>query len=110
MTAPDTDPDTAPEAPEPPRSRALILRTELLIGLSLLAGSALLGLLMGLIWHWVAPQVPLYADSNAIYLLNPEGEQSISADMYFAIIGLIIGAVVGGLAYWRSRAREGGLG
>jgi len=108
VTAPDTHPETAPEAPERPRAYAL--RTELLIGATLLAGSALLGLLMGLIWHWVAPKVPLYADSQDIYLLNPEGEQSIAADMYFGIIGLVCGLVTGGLAYWRSRAREGGLG
>ncbi|QMU68583.1 hypothetical protein [Streptacidiphilus sp. P02-A3a] len=108
MTAPDIHPETAPEAHQ--RSRSYALRTELLIGAALLAGSALLGLLMGLIWHWVAPTVPLYADSQAIYLLNPEGEQSIAADMYFGVIGLVCGLVTGGLAYWRSRAREGGLG
>jgi len=114
VTAPDIHPEH-PEHPEPaPRSpglpRVYAVRTELLIGAALLAGSALLGLLMGLIWHWVAPRVPLYADSSDIYLLNPEGEQSIAADMYFAIIGLGCGLVTGGLAYWRSRAREGGLG
>lgn len=108
MTAPDLHPETAPEAPERPRAAALW--PELLIGATLLAGSALLGLLMGLIWHWVAPKVPLYADSQAIYLLNPEGEQSIAADMYFGVIGLVCGLITGGLAYWRSRAREGGLG
>jgi len=108
MTAPDAHPETAPEAPEP--KRAHTWRTELLIGAALLAGSALLGLLMGLIWHWVAPRVPLYADSSDIYLLNPEGEQSIAADMYFAVIGVVCGLVTGGLAYWRSRSRDGGLG
>jgi hypothetical protein len=108
VTAPDAHPETAPDALEPTRARTL--RTELLIGAALLAGSALLGLLMGLVWHWVAPRVPLYADSQDIYLLNPEGEQSIATDMYFAIIGVVCGLVTGGLAYWRSRAREGGLG
>ena len=110
MTAPDTDPDTAPPAPARRRVDLRALRTELLIGTALVAGSALLGLLMGLIWHLVAPRVPLYADSQDIYLLNPEGEQSIAADMYFAIIGVVCGLALGGLAYWRSRAREGGLG
>ena len=110
MTAPNTDPETAPEADRRPRPYARTLRTELLIGTALLAGSALLGLLMGLVWHWVAPRVPLYADSSDIYLLDPEGEQSIAADMYFGIIGAVCGLVTGGLAYWRSRAREGGVG
>jgi len=111
VTAPEAHPETAPDALDPTGpSRARTVVTELLIGAALLAGSALLGLLMGLIWHWVAPRVPLYADSQDIYLLNPEGEQSIATDMYFAIIGVVCGLVTGGLAYWRSRAREGGLG
>jgi hypothetical protein len=112
VTAPNTDPKTEAEAEAParPRLSARALRTELLIGLALVAGSALLGLAMGLVWHWVAPRVPLYADSSDIYLLDPEGEQSIAADMYFAIIGLVCGLITGGLAYWRSRAREGGVG
>ena len=111
MTAPDARPETAPDALDAPGpSRARALRTELLIGAALLAGSALLGLLMGVVWHWVAPRVPLYADSQDIYLLNPEGEQSIASDVYFSVIGVVCGLVAAGLAYWRSRAREGGLG
>ncbi|WP_182442638.1 hypothetical protein [Streptacidiphilus sp. PB12-B1b] len=109
MTAPNTDPETETEAPRRARPSARALRTELLVGLALVAGSALLGLVMGLVWHWVAPKVPLYADSSDIYLLDPEGEQSISADLYFAGIGLVCGLLTGGLAYWRSRARQGGI-
>ena len=118
MTAPNTESNSGPasgpdpELPEPPpprRPRRYDLRTELLIGASLVAGSAVLGLLMGLLWHLVAPKVPLYADTSAIYLLDPEGEQAISSDMYFAMIGAGFGLLVGALAYWRSRAREGGL-
>jgi hypothetical protein len=98
-----------PEPPAPPRSRRYDLRTELLIGVALVGGAAVLGLLMGLLWHLVAPKVPLYADTQAIYLLDPEGEQAISADMYFAMLGAGFGLLVGALAYWRSRAREGGV-
>ena len=129
MTAPNTDsdhgsehgskhisghssghgPSKVPEPPAPSWLRRTDLRVELLIGLALVAVSAVLGLLMGLLWHLVAPKVPLYADSTAIYLLDPEGEQAIAADMYFAMIGIVIGAALGALAYRQSRGRGGGV-
>nr|WP_236655317.1 ABC transporter permease [Streptacidiphilus carbonis] len=75
----------------------------------MLAGSALLGVLMGFLWHWLAPKVPLYADSSAVYLKDPEGEQAIGADGTFAILGAGAGLVVGAVAYWLSRRRQGGI-
>ena len=107
---PEPLPGYPAEAADAPLSRSRELRTELLLGLALIAGSAVLGLLMGLLWEKVAPKVPLYADSSDIYLSDPEGEQAITADAYFAIIGAVIGLLLAALAYWRTRARQVGVG
>jgi len=119
VTAPDA-PDAraasdaaplGPDAPPPPAARAPFeLRANLVITAALLAFSAVLGVLMGAVWHWLAPRVPLYADTSAVYLRDPEGEQAIGADGTFALIGLGFGLVTGALAYWRTRARTGGVG
>lgn len=85
------------------------VRTEALIAVLLLAGSALLGVLAGLLWHWLAPKVPLYADSSAVYLKDPEGEQAVGADGTFALIGAGAGLVAAAVAYWRTRRRQGGV-
>ncbi|MEZ0093084.1 hypothetical protein [Streptacidiphilus sp. EB129] len=99
-------PDALPTGPV----RAPVeLRANLVIICALLVGSAVLGVLMGAVWHWLAPKVPLYADTSAVYLKDPEGEQAIGADGTFALIGLGFGLVAGALAYWRTRARQGGV-
>ncbi|WP_052069290.1 hypothetical protein [Streptacidiphilus albus] len=113
---PEPEPLSAPlpghpaEAADAPVRFSRELRTDLLLGLALIAGSAVLGLLMGLLWERVAPKVPLYADTSDIYLSDPEGEQAITADAYFAIIGAVIGLLLAALAYWRTRARDVGVG
>ncbi|WP_370078980.1 hypothetical protein [Streptacidiphilus sp. MAP12-16] len=105
MTAPHTFQDAPPLPARPPRN----LRAELVIAAALVAGSALLGVLMGALWHWLAPRVPLYADTSAVYLKDPEGEQAVGADGTFALIGLGIGLLAGAAAYWTTRARQGGI-
>jgi len=104
-----TAPDTFQASSTLPARVARDLRTDVVISLVLVAASAVLGVLMGLLWHWLAPKVPLYADTTAIYLQDPEGEQAIGADGTFALIGMGAGLVLGALAYWRTRRREGGV-
>lgn len=112
MTDPDTSPALSAESsgsdPAPARAPRK-LRDELLLGLLMLAGCALLGLLVGLLWHWLAPQVPLYADSTAVYLKDPEGEQAIGADGTLALLGAGFGLLAGAVAYLATRARRGGI-
>ncbi|SEL73313.1 hypothetical protein [Streptacidiphilus jiangxiensis] len=84
-------------------------RREILVGLALVVGSAVAGVLFGLLWHAVAPRVPLYSDGTAVYLRDPEGEQQIAADGWFALIGGCFGVVTAALAYWLTRRRGAGL-
>jgi hypothetical protein len=58
---------------------------------------------VGMFWEWVAP-APTYINlGGAIYLKDQDTSEFISADLWFLLIGLIVGVVSGGLGYWRYR-------
>jgi hypothetical protein len=110
-SAPPVPPGADPQWAVPTdaaRPRADLVR-EILIGLALVVGSAVAGLLFGLLWHAVAPRVPLYSDGTAVYLRDPEGEQQIAADGWFALIGGCFGVAAAVLAYLLTRRRGAGL-
>lgn len=65
-----------------------------------------LGVLLGLLWMWLAPRVPLISDGKAVYLKNSEGEQAIGGDGTFALLGLAFG-VVSAAAVFLFRRRGG---
>jgi hypothetical protein len=112
VTLPDTFQDfPAPpdQAPARPARTLRALGGELLWAVLLIASGALLGLLMGQCWHWLAPKVPLHSDTTAVYLNDPEGEQAIGADGTFALLGAGFGLLSGALAYLVTRARQGGI-
>ncbi|WP_282793180.1 DUF2567 domain-containing protein [Streptomyces sp. CC224B] len=54
---------------------------------------AVSGVLLGLLWLWLAPRVPLIADKQAVYLKDTEGEQAIGVDGTFTLLGLAFGFV-----------------
>ena len=54
---------------------------------------ALAGVLLGVLWWWLAPHVPLVADDSAVYLKDTEGEQAIGVDGAFTLLALAFGAV-----------------
>ncbi|EST23145.1 ABC transporter permease [Streptomyces roseochromogenus subsp. oscitans DS 12.976] len=55
------------------------------------------GALLGLLWWWLAPHVPLVGDqvdnSWVVYLKDSEGEQAIGVDGTFTLLGLAFGVV-----------------
>ncbi|MEU1616170.1 ABC transporter permease [Streptomyces sp. NPDC005722] len=69
---------------------------------------AVAGVVLGLLWLWLAPRIPLVSDGKAVYLKDTEGEQAIGADGTFVLLGLGIGVLTGALVFWRSR--RGGVG
>ncbi|MEZ3178532.1 AAA family ATPase [Streptomyces pimonensis] len=58
---------------------------------------ALGGVLLGVLWWWLAPRVPYVGDvaggSWVVYLKDSEGEQSIGVDGTFTLLALGFGAV-----------------
>jgi hypothetical protein len=102
-------PDTLPAAPVPPERLQRNPGAEVRPGVLTALGSALLGLVVGLLWLWLAPRVPLYADTKAVYLKDPEGEQRAAADGAFVLLGIAAGAATALVAFLLTRRRGGGV-
>lgn len=51
------------------------------------------GVLLGILWWWLAPQVPLVSDGSAVYLKETEGEQAVGVDGTFTLLALGVGAL-----------------
>ncbi|MET7932230.1 ABC transporter permease [Streptomyces sp. NPDC005322] len=70
------------------------LRAELVQASLVAIAVAVSGVLLGLLWLWLAPKVPLVWDGGSgVYLKNSEGEDAIGADGVFTLLGLAFGAV-----------------
>ncbi|MDN0194799.1 AAA family ATPase [Streptomyces sp. S.PNR 29] len=58
---------------------------------------ALCGLLLGVLWWWLAPRVPLVGDvvdkNWVVYLKETEGEQAVGVDGTFTLLALAFGLV-----------------
>ncbi len=71
---------------------------------------ALGGVLLGLLWLWLAPRVPLVGDvtgnSWVVYLKDSEGEQAIGVDGTFTLLALAFG-VLSAVAVFLLRRRGG---
>lgn len=66
------------------------------------------GIVLGLLWLWLAPRVPMISDGTAVYLKDTEGEEAIGGDGTYAIIAAVLGVVTAAIAFWRYRG--GGVG
>ncbi|MFJ9691941.1 hypothetical protein [Kitasatospora sp. NPDC101183] len=85
------------------------LRDELRIGaLAVLAG-LVVGVVMAVLWAWLAPKVPLIVDGDRILYADPEGEQRAGADAVFVLIGLGAGILTALGAFLLTRRRGGGI-
>ncbi|MEV5874885.1 AAA family ATPase [Streptomyces sp. NPDC052101] len=73
------------------------MKTELRDAAVITVAMALGGVLLGLLWWWLAPHVPLVGDqvdkSWVVYLKDSEGEQAIGVDGTFTLLGLALGVV-----------------
>jgi hypothetical protein len=69
------------------------MKTELREAAVITVAVALAGALLGVLWWWLAPHVPLIADDTAVYLKDTEGEQAIGVDGTFTLLALAFGAL-----------------
>ncbi|MFJ8307661.1 MULTISPECIES: ABC transporter permease [unclassified Streptomyces] len=65
------------------------LRDAVLVALAV----TLAGVVLGLLWLWLAPRVPLIADDKAVFLKDTEGEEAIGGDGTFILLALGLGAL-----------------
>ncbi|WP_317442827.1 AAA family ATPase [Streptomyces collinus] len=126
MTAPLTPPppphDDSPHQVRqaPPPARAPVagpyeqdgpgMKTEVREAAVITLAVALSGVLLGLLWWWLAPHVPLVGDqidkSWVVYLKDTEGEQAVGVDGTFTLLSLAFGAV-GAVVVFLLRRRGG---
>lgn len=84
------------------------MKTEVRDAAVITVAVALGGVLLGVLWWWLAPHVPLVGDvvnkSWVVYLADSEGEQAVGVDGTFTLLALGFG-VVSALAvfFWRRR-------
>ncbi|MDF3148800.1 MULTISPECIES: AAA family ATPase [unclassified Streptomyces] len=69
---------------------------------------ALFGALLGALWWWLAPSVPLVGDvvdkSWVVYFKDTEGEQAVGVDGTFTLLALVFGLVSAVAVFlWRRR-------
>ncbi|MDG4863666.1 DUF2567 domain-containing protein [Streptomyces sp. T-3] len=110
MTAPHTPPHQPPpnqpqdpwQAPPPPSGAAsfgkpgahgTVIADELREGAVAAVAVTVSGVLLGLLWLWLAPKVALISNGEAVFIRDTEGEQAIGADGTFILLGLAFGAV-----------------
>ncbi|SHI27404.1 Protein of unknown function [Streptomyces sp. 3214.6] len=84
------------------------MKTELREAAVITVGVALTGALLGLLWVWLAPKVPLVGDvvqgNWVVYFKDTEGEQAIGVDGTFTLLALAFGAVSAVAVFaWRRR-------
>ncbi|MFE3826748.1 DUF2567 domain-containing protein [Streptomyces sp. NPDC059092] len=75
------------------------MKTEVRQAAVVLVVTAVSGLLLGLLWMWLAPRVPLVSDATAVFLKDTEGEEAIAADGVFLLLALAFGLVSAGLVF-----------
>ncbi|WP_424214212.1 hypothetical protein ACN20G_20260 [Streptomyces sp. BI20] len=64
------------------------------------------GLLLGLLWAWLAPRVQYVSNGEAVFLAETEGEARIGADGTFLLLSIGFG-VLSGAAVWLWRRASG---
>ncbi|MGX9885810.1 DUF2567 domain-containing protein [Streptomyces sp. NPDC002276] len=86
------------------------MKTELIEAVVATVVVALGGVLLGLLWWWLAPHVPLVGDvvdkSWVVYLKDSEGEQAVGVDGTFTLLGVGFG-VLSAVAAFLLRRRGG---
>lgn len=85
-------------------------RTEAVEAVVVTVASAVGGVLLGVLWWWLAPHVPLVGDivdkNWVVYLKDSEGEQAVGVDGTFTLLAVAFG-VVSALVVFLLRRRGG---
>ena len=84
-------------------------RGSLLALVAVVLGSALLGVLGGIIWAHDAPRVVYVVVSGGAQVVNPETSAFIVADAWFCLIGVAGGVISGLLGYLLAVRRYGAV-
>jgi hypothetical protein len=82
-------PEARPEAEKEPARPVLVASQAAAVLLA-----AVLGFPLGMLWQWLAPDVPVLIVSDGAVYNDPQPEQFIAGDGWFAVLGLAFGLVL----------------
>ncbi|MGW6569054.1 DUF2567 domain-containing protein [Streptomyces sp. NPDC054975] len=109
MTPPNENPEpndavppygwSAPYPPLPADDGSPSPATELRQAAVVAAVSTVAGVVLGLLWLWLAPRVPLISDGKAVFLRDSEGEAAVGADGTFVLLAFGFGVVAATLVF-----------
>lgn len=103
--SPFDPPPSPPEKPGP--AAAAITPEDIRDGAVVALAVAVAGLLLGLLWMWLAPRVQYVSNGEAVFLRNSESEARIAADGTFFLLAVGLGVLSAvGTFLWR---RAGGV-
>ncbi|MFD4246891.1 hypothetical protein ACFWP3_35670 [Streptomyces sp. NPDC058525] len=99
------DPPSLP--PEQPAAAAAVTPGDIRDGAAVALAVGVAGLLLGLLWVWLAPRVQYVSNGEAVFLRNTESEARIGADGAFFLLSAGLGVLSAvGTFLWR---RAGGV-
>lgn len=100
--------DPPPSPPEKPGDTAAgITPADIRDGAVVALAVGVAGLLLGLLWVWLAPRVQYVSNGEAVFLRNSESEARIAADGTFFLLSVGLGVLSAvGTFLWR---RAGGV-
>jgi imidazolonepropionase-like amidohydrolase len=92
-----------------PRARLAWHKRDLLAGVTVALASLPIGALMGLGWERLAPKAHWVVQGGGAFLDEVEQADFIAADGWFAVLGVVVGALAGIAGYLAFRKRTAAL-
>lgn len=92
-----------------PRSAVMTYRNDVLVALAVVAGLLLIGVLVGVVWEWIATpaqEVVTAGTSGGSIFADQDAERWTSADGWFAVLGVAAGLMTTAVAYGLFRRRS----
>ncbi|MEU7554551.1 hypothetical protein AB0B01_19805 [Streptomyces sp. NPDC044571] len=90
--------------PEPPSPAGGITLGDIRDGAAVALVTGVAGVLLGLLWLWLAPRAQYVSNGEAVFLRSTESEAQIGADGTFFLLSLAMGVLSAVLAFlWRRR-------
>jgi hypothetical protein len=94
--------------PEPPEPRRPLLTLVQAVGVFAVVAS--LGWPLGVLWQWVAPNVPVLIVSDGAIYNDTQPEQFFAGDGWFTVLGVCYGILVTALTWLFSKRLRGPVG
>lgn len=98
---------TPPSLPEPPTPAGGVTLGDIRDGAAVALVTGVAGVLLGVLWLWLAPRAQYVSNGEAVFLRSTESEARIGADGTFFLLSLAMGVLSAVLVFlWR---RSGGV-